>query len=91
MSLGLQEHPRMTTDTIVDLLHVWATCSIAGAVIGGFKGRVDTGALLGLLLGPLGIFLATRLATKTELDKRREESEAAFARATSPKPDEGPH
>jgi len=56
---------------------IWLVCSIACAILAGNKGRNRVGwFLLGLLLGPLAVFLA--LLVKVE-DRERAASEAHAA------------
>lgn len=56
------------------IVAVAAVCCILGAAIGSGKGQGGAGALLGLLLGPLGVLLTLFMKTTPAAEAARQEA-----------------
>lgn len=63
----------MTTTEVLLIANLSAVSAAAGAIIGHSKARVQAGALAGLLLGPLGVFIAAMMDDRATME--REEAE----------------
>lgn len=58
--------------SVVGMVLIWGVWIAAGGYIGGLRGRPITGALLGLVAGPLGVIGAACLADTAELAAYRQ-------------------
>jgi hypothetical protein len=74
------------------IITVAALCCIIGGAIGAGRGQGSQGAILGLLLGPLGVLLCLTMKTTPEYAAARAEAIEAERRKLrgEPEPPAGP-